>query len=147
MASLARTLRLMPRLRPSGSLTVPVRATRPLSTTRSHLIKDNMSATQGQADPGTASNVAASNPIASSAESSAINQSRAQPTGDSNKQASGAAASTAKPVDQGTQSESQPGEEDTGAQEAMKPEEGVSQAEKRRRVEREGSKKLDAADN
>jgi hypothetical protein len=135
-------LRLHPRLHTLRTTAVlSLRPTRPFTTTRLAL-KENMSSTADQASPGTSSNVAPTNPTATSGQNTRINQSRATDRGSGE-----ASPSTANLVNQGMNSESQPGEEDTGAHEAMKPDPDASREEKRRMVEKEGAKKLDPADN
>ncbi|CAJ2507448.1 Uu.00g086340.m01.CDS01 [Anthostomella pinea] len=98
-------------------------------------------ATQGQASPGTASNVG-SNPGSASAEQQQVRKGRA-----SGAASSPDSASVATPVSKPSEATGgQHSEEDTDAQAAFKQDPDKSGGEKRRAVEEQGQKPLDPAD-
>jgi len=98
-----------------------------------------MQATQGQASPGTASNVGQSGSV--SADQQDIKQSRA-----TDSTSSPDTASVQTPVSNPSGAGTGQQEDDTSAQQAFKQDPDAPASEKRKAVEQQGQKPLDAAD-
>ncbi|KAK4992174.1 hypothetical protein LTR50_001352 [Elasticomyces elasticus] len=109
------------------------RGSLPLSSIRTY------AATQGQGSPEHSSNVA--QPTSDSAEEQSVKQSRA-----TDSQSSPDTASLQTPVDNPTGASTGQQEGDTGAHETLKENADKPASEKRRAVEEQGQKPLDAAD-
>ena len=99
-----------------------------------------MDATQGQASPGTASNVG--NPASASSEAQRINQSR----GTESSSGSPDTASVQTPVSNPKGASVGQQTEDTSTQQAFKQDPNAPASEKRKNVEEKGQRPLDPAD-
>ncbi|GAB7340293.1 hypothetical protein MBLNU457_6750t1 [Dothideomycetes sp. NU457] len=99
----------------------------------------NMQSTQGQASPGTASNVAA--PGSASSEQQEIKKSRA-----TDSTSSPDTASVQSPVSNPSGSGTGQQEDDTSTQQAFKQDPDAPAGEKAKEVEKKGQRPLDAAD-